>query len=845
MRFLKPWLLSVFFGLSCFSAVGQEEGSIVMEELEIVGKINSKKAWPKGSSPRLTDVVHVRLNLNFNTEAATMNGEAELYCTPFFQPIDTVELDAQSFDIYKVSIWDKAVWKDIEYKYNGRKLKIALENTKTKRDTFKLLVRYKANPEKVTTEGGSAISDAKGLYFINGKNDPDGFMPQFWTQGEPESNSAWFPIVDKPNEKITHEIAMTVDTSWTTLSNGAIEFTTTNGDGTRTDYWSMQQPHAPYLVMMAAGEFHTTSETWDSIPVNYLVEKEWANAVNRIFGKTPEMLTFYSDVLGVHYPWNKYDQIVVREYVSGAMENTTAVIHGDFLYTDEKAYHDNSHEDVVAHELFHHWFGDYVTCESWGQLPLNESFATYGEYLWIEHKYGREEADWHLHNDLMNYLAEFNFGHRPNLIRYDIEAPLEMFDNHSYAKGGRILHMLRNYLGDEAFFAGLKNYLESNAYGSVEIHDLRMAFEDVCGQDLNWFFNQWFLDNGHPVLEISYAYNKEDYTQSVTVKQVQDIIEYPLYILPEKIAVHTKKGIEEYDVVINQQEQTFTFDVPSLQPSWVSFDVDKMLLCEKDDQRSDAFLLSQIAKSAKMLDRREAVIAISKTKNSNLRATIAGIAMKDQSPYVRIEGVNMLGELNEVGLNKVLNDVKRLAENDTAFPVRAAALSSLVEVYNLNEKKIFEAGWEALSYEVNSEALLAMSTFSRNESLELTRNTLTNSPRSEMYLACWQVLAKNGTEQDLTLLKESIMASSNDWRNYGLIFIGRYGLYQPSQLSKNAIDVLAEIHTQNPNLQKRSASVLNYMKDVWAEQVETTEDKTLKKDLQERLSYLEAKFASL
>ena len=845
MRFFKPSVLTVFLGLFCFSVYGQKDNVIVMDELEIVGEINSKKEWPKGSSSRLTDVVHVRLNLNFNPAEATVNGEAELYCTPFFKPLDTVELDAQSFDIHKVSIWEKAIWKDLKYTYDGQKLKIALEDTKTKKDTFKLFVGYTANPDKVTAEGGSAISSAKGLYFINGKKDSAGFMPQFWTQGEPESNSAWFPVVDKPNEKITHEIAMTVDSTWATLSNGAIEFTTQNGDGTRTDYWSMKQPHAPYLVMMAAGEFHTTSEMWDSIPVNYLVEKEWASEVNRIFGKTPEMLTFYSDVLGVYYPWNKYDQIVVREYVSGAMENTTAVVHGDYLYTDEKAYNDNSHEDVVAHEMFHHWFGDYVTCESWGQLPLNESFATYGEYLWIDHKYGREEADWHLHKDLENYLAEFNYGHRPNMIRYDLEAPLEMFDNHSYAKGGRILHMLRNFLSDDVFFAGLQKYLEVNAYGTAEIHDVRMAFEAVSGQDLNWFFNQWFLDNGHPVLEVSYSFNKEDFTQSVTVKQIQDIVEYPLYILPVKIAIHTKKETEIHNVVLNQQEQTFTFKMKSIQPSWVSFDADKMLLCEKDDQLSDAFLLSQIAKSDLMLDRREAVIAMAKNKNSNLRATIAGIAMKDKSPYVRIEGVKMLSELNEAGLNKVLKDVKRLAEKDTAFPVRAAAISALAEVYNLNEKKIFEAGWQAMSYEVNSEALLALSTFSREEALELTRNTLANSARNEMYLACWRVLATTGETKDLALLTQSVLAADKNWRDYGLVFIGRFAMYHDYETGNLAVDELVKIHNENEELKRRCMSVLNYLNDFWTEQAEVTEDKTAKKDFEKRLEDLNKQVSML
>lgn len=839
MPVLKPWLLSAFMSLSFHLIHAQGDETIIMEELEIVGDINSKKPWPKGSSPRITDIVHVRLNLKFNLQESTMDGEAELYCTPYFKNIDTVELDAQAFDIEKVAIWEKALWQELQYTYDQAKLKIALPTAKSRQDTFKLLVKYTANPEKVAAMGGSAIRSAKGLYFINGKNESGGHMPQFWTQGEPESNSAWFPVVDKPNEKITHEIAMTVDTSWTTLSNGQIEFSTENGDGTRTDYWHMKQPHAPYLVMMAAGKFEHVSTSWGSIPVRYFVEKEWVDDAERIFGKTPEMLTFYSDLTGVHYPWNKYDQIVVREYVSGAMENTTAVIHGDFLYTDEKAYNDNSHEDVVAHEMFHHWFGDYVTCESWGQIPLNESFATYGEYLWIEHKYGKEEADWHLHQDLMNYMAEFNYGHRPNMIRYDIEAPLEMFDNHSYAKGARILHMLRNYLGDPIFFEGLNNYLETNAYGTAEIHNLRLAFEKVSGQDLNWFFDQWFLDNGHPVLEISYDFDREDFTQSVTVKQTQDIIEYPLYILPVNIAVHTKKGKEVHSVVINQQEQTFTFEVPGIQPSWVSFDAEKSLLCEKDDQRSDAFLLSQIAKSDLMLDRREAVIAFSENQNANLRATIAGIAMKDKSPFVRVEGLRMADELNEEGRNKVLKDVKRLAEKDTSYFVRAEAISVLANVYALNEKKIFEAGWNAESYNVNSESLLAIATFSRNQSLEIARNTLNNRPREEMYLACWQVLATNGNEEDLSLLKNHVLQTDGQWRSFGVVFIGRYALTHQQQLSLLAIDALVEIHAEYPELQNRCFTVLSSVKEQWTDTVENTEDKALKKDLEARLKYLD------
>ncbi|MCT4623874.1 MAG: M1 family metallopeptidase [Schleiferiaceae bacterium] len=841
MRFGKTLLFSLVFSFISVQLWSQGENTIVMDELEIVGDLNSTAHWPIGSSQRQTDVIHVQLDLNFDLERAAVNGKAQLYCTPYFSDLDTVILNAQAFELHKVAVWSDAEWKELKYQYDGHELKIALDQTRSRKDTFKLGIDYTANPDSIKAEGGLAITSAKGLYFINGKNEEGGFMPQFWTQGEPESNSAWFPVVDKPNEKITHEISMTVDTSWMTLSNGKIEFTTDNGDGTRTDYWAMRQPHAPYLVMMAAGAFSTTDTLWNGIPVKYIVEPEWEDHSKRIFGNTPELLSFYSDLLGVSYPWNKYDQIVVREYVSGAMENTTAVVFGDFMYTDAKAFNDETHEDVVAHEMFHHWFGDYVTCESWGQLPLNESFATYGEYLWIEHKYGKEEADWHLYKDLQNYMTEFNFGHRPNMIRYDEENPLEMFDHHSYAKGGRILHMLRNYLGDEAFFLGLQHYLKSNAYGTAEIHDLRKSFEHISGQDLNWFFNQWFLDNGHPVLEVSYAYDKETYTQHVTVKQVQDIVEYPLFIIPLNISVHTKKGSKTYKVVLNKQEQTFSFKTDAIQPSWVSFDSDKMLLCEKDDQLSDAYLLSQLAQSKLMLDRREAVIGLAKTKNSNLRSTIAGIAMKDPSPYVRIEGLNMLSGLNEAGLNKVSKDVKRLAEDDENNRVRAAAISALSEVYDKNEKKIYEKGWEANSYIVNAAALEAIAKHNSKKGLETARQTLRSHPRSEMYIPCWRVLSQYGEAGDLELLYNSVMSTRANWQKQGLIYMGNYAKYHSGNEEQKAIDLLFSIAQENPELKNNCLRNLDSIIRFWQSQLEQEESKSAQKELSQKIEDLEAR----
>ena len=382
-------------------------------------------------------------------------------------------------------------------------LSIDLDKEYTRRDTFNIFIEYTAKPDELKVEGSSAIKDAKGLYFINPDGEEAAKPRQIWTQGETESNSCWFPTIDSPNERMTQEIYITVDTNFVTLANGLLIYSAENGDGTRTDYWKQELPHAPYLAMMAIGEYAVVKDTWRDIEVNYYVEPEDEKYAMLNFGNTPEMLEFYSNLLGVDYPWEKYSQVVVRDFVSGAMENTSATLHGEFVLRNDREYLDRNHEDIIAHEIFHHWFGNLVTCESWANIPLNESFATYGEYLWEEYKYGSDAADHHLQKDLQQCLRSRK---QVDVIRFDYDDKEDMFDSHSYAKGGRILHMLRKHVGDEAFFESLKHYLSANKFAAVEIHDLRLAFEKVTGEDLNWFFNQWFLSPGHPKLVINYNY---------------------------------------------------------------------------------------------------------------------------------------------------------------------------------------------------------------------------------------------------------------------------------------------------------------------------------------------------
>jgi len=428
-----------------------ETQEIALEEVVVQPDTRSYRA----AETRINDLLHMNLSVSFDWEKRAVNGSALLKLRPYFYPTNELVLDAKGMEVLSVNLKDESGMTALNFDYDNHFITVDLNKTFTRNDLYEVKIDYTAFPEKVAAGGSNAITSAQGIYFINPDSTEVNKPTQIWTQGETEANSVWFPTIDSPNERMTQEIQVTIDDKYKTLSNGELVFSNHNGDGTRTDYWKQDLPHAPYLVMLAIGDYDVTIDSWtnaegEEILVDYYLEPEFAPYAKNIFGNTPEMLSFYSEVLGYPYPWDKYSQVVVKDFVSGAMENTSAVIHGDFLNATDRDLLDGDNEAVIAHELFHHWFGDLVTCESWSNLPLNESFATYGEYLWMEYKYGREEADLHGQNSMDGYLAESQ-RKQEDMIRFYYDDKEDMFDGHSYNKGGRILHMLRYFLGDDAF----------------------------------------------------------------------------------------------------------------------------------------------------------------------------------------------------------------------------------------------------------------------------------------------------------------------------------------------------------------------------------------------------------
>ena len=315
------------------------------------------EAWKKeyrATATKYDDLINTKLDVKFDYAKSYLYGKAWVTMKPHFYPTDTVVLDAKGMDINKVAIEKEGKQTALKFDYDGMILRIHLDRTYKYTESFTLFIDYTSKPNELKVKGSAAITDAKGLYFINPKGEEKGKPTQIWTQGETEANSVWFPTIDKPNQKTTEEIYMTVPSKYVTLSNGIMVDQKSNADGTRTDHWKMDLPHAPYLFFMGVGDYAIVKDSYKGKDVNYYVEKEYAPVAKRIFGNTPEMIAFYSRITGIDYPWPKYDQIVGRDYVSGAMENTTSTLHMESAQQDARELTDgNAWEDVIAHELFH------------------------------------------------------------------------------------------------------------------------------------------------------------------------------------------------------------------------------------------------------------------------------------------------------------------------------------------------------------------------------------------------------------------------------------------------------------------------------------------------------------
>ncbi|MBS0032296.1 M1 family aminopeptidase [Chitinophaga sp. 22321] len=806
---LKQTLMGMLIG----GIAGLGMSTPLMAQSDKAGQEDPALKIYRASATKVNDLVHTKLDVRFDYAKRYLYGKAWITLKPHFYATDSLTLDAKGMDIKDVAVVKAGKNSALKYSYDSLQLHIALDKRYKPGESYVIYINYTAKPDELRTKGSAAISEAKGLYFIN----PDGKDPnkpiQIWTQGETESSSAWFPTIDKTNQKCTEEISMTVEKKYVTLSNGKLVSQKNNADGTRTDTWKMDLPHSPYLFMMAVGDYAIVKDKWRGKEVNYYVEKAYEKYARNIFGNTPEMLTFYSKILGYDYPWVKYSQISGRDYVSGAMENTTATLHGDFIQKTDRELLDNNNynEAVIAHELFHHWFGDLATAESWSNLTVNESFADYSEYLWLEYKYGKDAADEHGFEAVQSYMSMAQYSGDKDLVRFHYHDKEDMFDQITYQKGGRVLNMLRNAIGDSAFFKSLNLYLKTNAFKATEAHQLRLAVEEVTGRDMNWFFNEWYFGKSFPQLDISYKYNDAAKTVTVILQQIQK--EAKVWQIPMAVDIYAGGKIERHSIFMENKVDSFTFSYTT-HPDLVNVDADKVVLAKIDDHRAFSTYVYQYSHAPNYMDRRIAIDEAADAQATNPEAVkVLQLALKDKYHGLRTYTIGKLTMTNSTVKAATLPILQELAKQDPSSLVRAAALQQLAELKDPQYSSLFEAATKDKSYSVEAAGLEGLAALDLDKAYTLAKQ-MEGDSKGKLVNAIAGVYARKGNAADISFVATKFEETSGqDKLNAAFDYLGFLSKVNNTPAVIKGVDQVKAMTAQFNNPQV-STYVSNWMQEI-------------------------------
>jgi aminopeptidase N len=488
-------------------------------------------------------VDHLALDLDVEFAERRVRGSASLTLSRVSPDVDVLVLDAIAFDIGSVHLGPMAA----SYEYDGRQLRVTIPREERE---FVVTIGYSASPRR-------------GLYFL----EPDESYPdrprQVWSQCQEEDARHFIPCHDKPHVKMTTEVKVRVPEGWFALSNGDLVAKATPAGAPASFHYRLDEPHPSYLLTLVAGQFAELKAESGAVPLAYYVPRGLERDGERSFGRTPEMVKYFGEVTGVPYPWSRYSQIVVSDFIFGGMENTTATTMYEHVVYDERASLDVTSDDLVAHELAHQWFGDYVTCRDWPDAWLNEGFATYMEHVFREKHLGRDEYFYGVKADLDAYLAEAHGRYRRAIVCRDYDAPLDLFDRHLYEKGGLVLHMLRQELGESLFWGGVNLYLTRHARGIVETRDLLRALEDASGRSLGRFFEQWVFQPGHPELEVDVRWEAGTLTVSVRQQQATTDGVASVFELPLEVDVHDGAHSRRHTLLLGEAGQrSEVFSIP-------------------------------------------------------------------------------------------------------------------------------------------------------------------------------------------------------------------------------------------------------------------------------------------
>ena len=578
------------------------------------------------------DLQHSTIRLSFDTGQRRVIGDVTHRLAMLRDGAAAISFDSVGLHIESVTLDGSAA----PFTLAPANLIITLPAPSRRGDPHSVEIRYDGTPRQ-------------GMFFIlPDKNYPD--RPrQIWTQGEAEDTRFYLPIYDYPNDRFTTDTYLTVPANWETISNGRLDSKTPAPNGQIVWHWVQDAPLSTYLITVVAGEFDRSDDTWRSIPLSYFAPRGRGDRIHVTFEHTRAMLDFFSSTLGVPYPWPKYAQVTVDEFTEDGMENTSATTLATRALVNPAtaAEHPLREDDLISHELAHQWFGDLVTCKDWTNVWLNEGFATVAEYIWEEHEFGRDEADFTRWNAARDWLGDERMFPIP-IVYSKFTDSMEYAPN-LYGKAGLVLYMLRHELGNPDFYAGLKHYLEKYRGRNVVTADLVGAIEESTSRNVDQFFHQWIYGAGAPSLSIRYSYEEAARQVRLEVKQTQKVEgAVGLFTIPTVLEITAAGGTKRFPIVVSKADESFTFPADSA-PVLVLFDPGDTYLDAVQFDKTPREWIYQLRHAATVPDRADAAVVLGGFTGQDAVIT-ALVASSHDDPFwgVREQAVESLAKLGGV-----------------------------------------------------------------------------------------------------------------------------------------------------------------------------------------------------
>ncbi|HYL82655.1 MAG TPA: M1 family aminopeptidase [Candidatus Angelobacter sp.] len=633
---------------------------------------------------------NVRVALHFDVDQRKVIGDVTHTLSALRDGLTHLDFDCAEITVSSARVNGK----DATFELRNDKLSVRLAQSAKSGEKFEVELKYEGKP-------------TSGLYFIIPDKDDPGRAREIWTQGEAEDTHHYIPIYDYPNDRTTSEMILTVPADWLTVSNGKLLSVQDAPNGQKTWDWRQSLPVSTYLISFVAGEYKQKKDAWRNIPVTYNVPRGMEDTIAPTFAHTKQMLDFFSERFGMAYPWDQYAQTAVDDFVASGMENVSATTLAtrDMVYAELAAEKAEAADGLISHEMTHQWFGDLVTCKDWTNTWLNEGFATFGASLWEEHFYGTDASSYRYWRDRNTWMQSKELYPIPIVTR-DINDSVE-YEGNVYDKAGWVIQMLREQLGDEAFFAALKHYLETYRLQNVVTADLAKAMEESSGTNVDQFFDQWIYGAGAPRFVVRSTYVDAEKKVNLEVTQAQKVEGHVgLFRVPIQVAITTASGEKLFPIEVSKASEAFSFSVDG-PPTMVLFDKGDKILKSVDFQKSPEEWMRQLKNAPDVPDRADAAFALGALRDNEAATKALGeaarhdkfwgvreealralgrmnsgpakkeilTALSNNEPWVRAVAVDQLGRFHaDEELSKRLG---KIYEDDKALTVRGAALQSL------------------------------------------------------------------------------------------------------------------------------------------------------------------------